>query len=103
MSDLERELREILRRQQPSPGLHRRILERVEASERSRRWRREWTLAAIAVGIMIGASSLYWQGQRRHAERAHRELIQALQITARELTLAEGIAAKNLARQEDKQ
>src|SRR5580693_701280 len=94
MNDIDRELREALQRKQPPAGFHRRVMERAVLSRRSlRRWR--WIPAAVAACLLISVSGAYWQRQRE-AERAKEQLIEALQITGRTLTLVQQVAVKSL-------
>ena len=99
MNDIERELREALRRREPPAGFGQRVAERAARSQgyRQRRWR--WIPAAVVAGLLISVGGVYWHRQRE-AERTTDQLMQALQITGLKLTLVERAAAKNLDRQE---
>lgn len=99
MNDIERELRETLRRKQPPAGFERRAAERAALSQRSGRRRWQWISAAAVACLLMSISGGYWQRQRQ-AERAKEQLMQALQITGQKLTLVERVAAKNLGKQE---
>ena len=98
MSDIERELREALRRRQPPAGFGQRVAERVARSHRYRRGRWQWIPEAVA-GLLMSVGGAYWQRQRQ-AEQTKDQLMQALQITGQKLTLVERAAGKNLDRQE---
>jgi hypothetical protein len=104
MNDIDRELREALRRKQPSAGFASRVAERVEQSRgpRPHRWR--WIPASIAACLAVFAGDVYWE-RYRQPERAKEQLMLALQITGQKLNLVEGMAvermaAKNLEKQE---
>ena len=99
MSALERELREVLQREQPSAGFDRRVLERAALARRSQQRQWKWISTAVAACLVIGLTSVYWQRERQ-AERAQEQLVQALQITAQKLALVERMATKNLTGQE---
>jgi anti-sigma-K factor RskA len=88
MSELERDLRESLRRRDPPPGFAERILSRAgesKARERLRAARRpvwRWATAAAMAVVMVAGFAIY-QEQRRRAEqeRAMEQLMFALRLT----------------------
>lgn len=101
MSSFDDELRGALRRVDPPPGFSERVLARV-AEERARpdwrdRWRRVFSPARLrlatagALALVIVAGLGYERFSERHArgEEAKQQVLLALQITARELQVAE--------------
>ena len=100
MSDIEQQLRATLRRKQPPTRFEHRVLERVAALRAPPWWVRKWVAAVICACVLMGiGAGVYWQ-RHRQAERAHREVVRALQITAEKLALVERVAARNLSKQE---
>jgi len=97
MSDMERDLREVLQRREPSPGFAERVLRNVEPPMRRRSW--NWIPATVAACLLLSVSGLYWHRQSQ-AEQAKDQLMVALQITAQKIALVERVAAKNLRTQE---
>ncbi|MEZ5402233.1 MAG: hypothetical protein R2729_21345 [Bryobacteraceae bacterium] len=86
--DLERELREVLRRRDPSPDFAARVVAAAEAERRRRVVLfpvRYWMAAAAAVLTVVGGLGLreYQQGLE-----AKRQLLMALTITSEKLNAA---------------
>ena len=85
MNQLERDLREALRRREPPQGLEERILARAQRSEvRSPSW--TWLAVAAMLVLMVGGFGIV-QEQRRRAEgeRAKEQLMVAFRITGSKL------------------
>ena len=85
MNQMERDLREALRRREAPPGFAERILARTQQPEtRGHSW--VWLAAAALVLLMIGGIGVV-QEQRRQAEgeRAKQELMVAFRITGSKL------------------
>ena len=85
MNQIERDLRETLRRREPPPGFADRVLARTKQPEaRGHSW--VWLAAAALVLLMIGGIGVV-QEQRRQAEgeRAKKELMVGLRITGSKL------------------
>ena len=85
MNQVERDLRESLRRREAPPYFAERVLARTRQSE-TRRTFRVWIAAAALVLLMIGGVS-FVQEQRRQAEgeRAKEQLMAGLRITGSKL------------------
>src|SRR4030095_12021100 len=89
MNQLERDLREALRRRQPPSDFADRVLARTRQSESVRRrppiW--GWLAAAAALLLLIVGGNAFIQEQRRRAEgeRAKEQLMVALRITGSKL------------------
>jgi hypothetical protein len=81
--DIESQLREALQRRQPPPGWTARLEARVSASRR----RSPFWLAAAAVVIVSFTGGLLQYRQQQQAEKARRDLMLALEITAGKLEL----------------
>jgi hypothetical protein len=99
MSDIERELREVLQHKQPPAGFERRVEERAAIAQRSRRHSLGFVPAAVAVCLLTVVGGASWQRERQ-GKRAKDQLLLALQITGQELNRVERLAAKNLGKQE---
>jgi hypothetical protein len=90
--NIEDELRAALRREEPSLGFTQRVVARAQPAAKSK-WfmpRMIWA-AAVAVMLVVGftATVQYRQANRqKQAERAGREAVQALRITAVKLNNA---------------
>jgi len=85
MNQMERDLREALRRREAPPGFAERVLARTQQPEtRGHSW--VWLAAAALVLLMIGGIGVV-QEQRRQAEgeRAKQELMVAFRITGSKL------------------
>ena len=90
MSRLEDELRNALRREEPSPGFAARVMARAQAVSPPRRWlpwpalRWAGSLAAVAV---IAGGVVYERERRMHAEgeKAKEQVMLALHITGSKL------------------
>jgi hypothetical protein len=84
MSQLDRDLRESMRRQ-PPPDFAEKVLARARESE-SRHTARPWLAAAAAVVLMIGGG-IFVEQQRQQAkdEKAKEQLMVALRITGSKL------------------
>ena len=88
MNQVERDLREALRRREPPSDFADKVLARTRQSESVRRrpmW--SWLAAAAAVVILIVGGGAFMQEQRRQAEgaRAKEQLMVALRITGSKL------------------
>ncbi len=86
MNQVERDLRESLRRREPPPGFAGRVLARTRKAEAPRTsW--VWLAAAALVLLMIGGVG-FVQEQRRQAEgeKAKQQLMAGLRITGLKLT-----------------
>jgi len=85
MNQVERDLRESLRRRQPPPGFAAKVLARTRQFE-PRRTSWMWLGAAALVLLMIGGIS-FLQEQRRQAEgeKAKQQLLAGLRITGSKL------------------
>ena len=89
MSDLERDLRESLRRREPPDGFAERVLARVQEADTSsesspgRFWGWRWAAAAAAIVLVLfGGFALYRERQQRaENERAKEQLLYALRVT----------------------
>jgi hypothetical protein len=94
MKEIEAELRDVLRRKKPNPEFASRILEQTRQRRHGWSWGRMWAPAfAAALALIVGVA--LWERQRQ-AERAHDELVQALQITAKKISFVQNVAIKNL-------
>src|SRR5215510_13595921 len=85
MNQIERDLREALRRREAPPGFAERVLAKTQQPEpRGHSW--VWLAAAALVLLMIGGIGVV-QEQRRQAEgeRAKEELMVGLRITGSKL------------------
>jgi hypothetical protein len=85
MNQVERDLRESLRRRQPPPGFAGKVLARTRQFE-PRRTSWFWLAAAALVLLMIGGVA-FLQEQRRQAEgeKAKEQLLAGLRITGSKL------------------
>ena len=85
MNQVERDIRESLRRRQPPPGFAGKVLARTRQFE-PRRTSWVWLAAAALVLLMIGGIG-FLQEQRRQAEgeRAKQQLMAGLRITGSKL------------------
>jgi hypothetical protein len=85
MNQIERDLREALRRREAPPGFAERVLAKTQLPE-ARRHSWVWLAAAALVLLMIGGIGIV-QEQRRQAEgeRAKEELMVGLRITGSKL------------------
>jgi hypothetical protein len=88
MNQVERDLREALRRRDPPSDFADKVLARTRQSESNRSqpiW--SWLAAAAAVVLLIVGGATYIQEQRRQAEgvRAKEQLMVALRITGAKL------------------
>ena len=85
MNQIERDLREALRRREAPPGFAERVLAKTQQPE-TRRHSWVWLAAAALVLLMIGGIGIV-QEQRRQAEgeRAKEELMVGLGITGSKL------------------
>ena len=92
MNRLEQELKQALRREEPSPGFADRVLARAANEPRRTRWWEfrppafRWAAAAVAVALV--AALVYDQRGRREraaGEQAKQQLILALRITGSKL------------------
>jgi hypothetical protein len=85
MNQIERDLREALRRREAPPGFAERVLAKTQQPE-TRRHSWVWLAAAALVLLMIGGIGIV-QEQRRQAEgeRAKEELMVGLRITGSKL------------------
>src|SRR5262252_4108573 len=86
MNQVERDLREALRRREAPPGFAERVLAKTRQPEtRGRSW--VWLAAAALVLLVIGGSIGIVREQRRQAEgeRAKQQLMVGLQITGTKL------------------
>lgn len=81
--DFEDQLRETLRRRDPSPGFAERVIARANPPKRARP---AWAIAAIAAMLAVGVFANH-EYQQRRAEDAHRRAMLALSITAKKLNL----------------
>jgi hypothetical protein len=86
--NLEDELKAALRREDPSPGFSKRVVARAQFSAKPKRAipRLIWA-AALAALLVIGFTAAFEYRQMK-AERASREAILALRITAEKLNMA---------------
>src|SRR5262245_14878296 len=89
MNQVERDLREALRRREPPSDFADKVLARTRQSESARHrapiW--GWLAAAAAVVLLIVGGNTFIQEQRRRAEgeRAKEQLMVALRITGSKL------------------
>jgi hypothetical protein len=82
MSQLDRDLRESLRRKQPPSALASKVLERTRAAGKHRidRWR--WLAVAAVIVLMVGGVFINReQRQRAEREKAKQQLMVAFRIT----------------------
>ena len=95
MSDLERELRSALRREEPSPEFRARVMARVE--ERAPWWKFSWgqmrwaAAVTLAVAVVVGVPMYREVEQRRRAEgeEARQQVVTALRIAGSKVRLAQ--------------
>ncbi|HZP17663.1 MAG TPA: hypothetical protein VFB00_06850 [Terriglobales bacterium] len=90
MSDMERDLREALRRVEPPEGFAGRVLARTAQQARPRPWYA--TYGAIAAAIVLVCSLFIGQyvrheRQKQEAAQAQRQLTFALRLTAEKLAV----------------
>jgi type VI protein secretion system component VasF len=81
--DFEDQLREALRRRDPSSGFAERVIARANPARRARP---AWAIAAIAAMLAVGVFG-FQEYQQRRAEDARRQAMLALSITAKKLNL----------------
>lgn len=82
MSQLERDLRESLRRKQPPAALAATVLERTRATGKFRTYRWHWLAAAAVIVVMVGGMLIHREQRRRvESEMAKQQLLVALRIT----------------------
>jgi hypothetical protein len=98
MNSFEDDLRQALRRKEPPGGFAERVVAR--AASRSGFWHRlrrglelpllRWSVAVAVVLAVVGGIEFHRQRQERiHGEQAKQQVMLALQITARELYVAQ--------------
>lgn len=94
MDDLERALRDALRRPSPPPGFAERVLARAEAEAAARRWWRRpaalpWAGWAVAATLVVAAAGgAFLHERQRRGEEAKEQVMTALRITEAKLELA---------------
>jgi hypothetical protein len=89
--DLEKALREALRRVDPAEDFAERVLARAESERRRRESRSRWLPLALAASALIAAVIAYtWRTyeERQQGLEARQQLIKALQVTGEKLDLA---------------
>lgn len=95
MNDLENQLREALRRQDPSEGFAERVMAQIPHGRQSRAWSRQWlAVAAAACVAVVGVGS--WNQHQREAqgEQAKQELIYALSVASNSLQLTKQMVTR---------
>lgn len=90
--DLEKQLREALRRVDPPPGFASRVSARMQSKQR-RHWlpaHYRWMPAALAASLVLSLIVVYgWQWRReQQGLEARQQLIEALRLTGEKLDLA---------------
>jgi hypothetical protein len=92
MSELENELRNVLRRQPPPAGFAERVAARVSAAERPAPARRpsmmRWAAAAVlvaALGAGVEYQSIRRERERARGEAAREQVMQALRLAGSKL------------------
>lgn len=90
MSDIERDLREALRAQEPPVGFAARVMARSTAQRGGRGWFAwpRWVPVAAAA-CLLGTFGIVRLDQQRRGEEAKRQLMLALEITAEKVHFAE--------------
>src|SRR5437868_3558220 len=96
MSHFEDDLREALRRQEPSSDFSQRVLERIASrapaprTVRPRAWRwPSWTPLAVAACVLVSLVGSFEYRNYRAGQRAKQELVVALHIAGSKLNLAQ--------------
>ena len=86
--NLEDDLRAALRREDPSPGFAQRVVTRAKSNPAPRSWfpKMMWA-TALAAMLVIGFAAVS-EYREKKAERAGREAVLALRITAEKLNSA---------------
>lgn len=84
--DLERELRNTLRRKDPPPGFANRVMARLEP-QKMRKAPPRWTPWAVAAALLLssGGGLVYRHQQLARGEQAKEQLLLALQVTGAQL------------------
>jgi hypothetical protein len=84
--DLERELRNTLRRKDPPPGFADRVMARLEPGK-ARRVPPRWTPWAVAAALLLSSSGglVYRQQRQARGEQAKEQLLLALKVTGTQL------------------
>ncbi|MGH9457282.1 MAG: hypothetical protein ACRD2J_06525 [Thermoanaerobaculia bacterium] len=90
--DIERELRDALRRPEPPPGFEERVMARIARSQGRLAARPRIGYRAVAAATLLTLALGAWGGyrweQRRRAERAAEQALVALQIVSEKMNLA---------------
>ncbi len=88
MNELERDLREVLGRQEPPPGFADRVLRetlKADTQQSGGKWRR-WAAAAALVAIVVGGLALERNRlHQREVQRTKEELMIGLRVTGAQL------------------
>lgn len=82
MSELERDLRAVLRRKEPPPGFTERLMRRIGPRRAPR-----WVSGAIAAGLALTAAGGAFEYRQYRIHKAGRELVAALEIAGGKLNL----------------
>jgi len=87
--NLEHELREVLKRRQPSPDFTARVMARVDRERKVRHFPApRWVPWAVAATLLISSGGGLWEHQRHErvkAEMAREQILLAFQITSHQL------------------
>jgi hypothetical protein len=96
MSHFEDDLREALRRREPTPDFSQRVLERIASRSvvagkvRGRSWRwPSWAPVAVAACVLVSILGSFEYRNYRAGQRAKQELVVALHIAGSKLNLAQ--------------
>lgn len=86
MNDFERELQQELQKFEVPRGFADRVVRRVEARNRERRWWRSGIAAAVLIGVCIGGESIemHYRMERQRAE-VQREFNTAMRVTSKSM------------------
>jgi hypothetical protein len=88
--NLENDLKRALRRESPAPGFAGRVLQRIEAGERTKRpvwWRT--AAASITLAAILGGYATHKVVEHRRGERAKEQVLTAMRIAGQKVRYAQ--------------
>ena len=99
--NLEDDLKRVLQRQEPDPGLAGRVLARALTAEQPRKRPAWWRAAAasVALATLLGGYTTWRVVEHRRGERAREQVLQAMRIASEKVHYAQqevrGIGTNN--------